>query len=54
MKKKSILIAGVLALGLGVSGGPENVVQGQAEGQGYASFYLVYHSDTRGYYRPCG
>jgi hypothetical protein len=21
---------------------------------GYKSFQLVYHSDTRGYYRPCG
>lgn len=26
-----------------------------AHGQsGYKSFQLVYHSDTRGYYRPCG
>lgn len=26
-----------------------------AESQGtYKSFQLVYHSDTRGYYRPCG
>ena len=24
------------------------------EGRGYKSFQLVYHSDTRGYYRPCG
>ena len=24
------------------------------EGQGFKSFQLVYHSDTRGYYRPCG
>ncbi|MCK5618272.1 MAG: hypothetical protein KAJ17_02675 [Candidatus Krumholzibacteria bacterium] len=22
--------------------------------QGYKSIQLVYHSDTRGYYRPCG
>jgi hypothetical protein len=22
--------------------------------EGYKSFQLVYHSDTRGYYRPCG
>lgn len=22
--------------------------------RGYKSFQLVYHSDTRGYYRPCG
>jgi len=21
---------------------------------GYKSFQLVFHSDTRGYYRPCG
>jgi hypothetical protein len=26
-----------------------------ASGQGgYKSFQLIYHSDTRGYYRPCG
>jgi len=24
------------------------------DGQGFKSFQLVYHSDTRGYYRPCG
>ena len=30
-------------------------VQDWAKGQrGYASIQLVYHSDTRGYYRPCG
>jgi hypothetical protein len=30
-------------------------VLGTAHGQqGYKSFQLVYHSDTRGYYRPCG
>jgi hypothetical protein len=23
-------------------------------GQGFKSFQLVYQSDTRGYYRPCG
>jgi hypothetical protein len=22
--------------------------------EGYKTFQLVYHSDTRGYYRPCG
>jgi hypothetical protein len=29
--------------------------QAAVSGQGgYKSFQLVYHSDTRGYYRPCG
>lgn len=24
------------------------------DGGAYKTFQLVYHSDTRGYYRPCG
>ena len=27
---------------------------GTAGTQEFKSFQLVYHSDTRGYYRPCG
>jgi hypothetical protein len=31
------------------------VLNGPARSQqGYKSFQLVYHSDTRGYYLPCG
>lgn len=48
MKKTSILIAALAAL-LGLAAAERN-----SAGQDYRSLQLVYHSDTRGYIRPCG
>jgi hypothetical protein len=47
MMKRTIAFAAALTLGLLAAG--RDVAQ-----EGYESFELVYHSDTRGYYRPCG
>jgi hypothetical protein len=51
--KKSILVAAAVLVG-SLSAVPGDVANGQMEGSNYKSFQLVYHSDTRGYYRPCG
>jgi hypothetical protein len=41
------IVAGIVLAGLLSPG--RNVAQ-----QDYCTLQLVYHSDTRGYYRPCG
>jgi hypothetical protein len=47
MKPASLIIAGAVCLALAAAD------RGGAGQEGRA-FQLVYHSDTRGYYRPCG
>ncbi len=48
MRKTTIaIVAGVVLAGL--FSADRNVAQ-----QNYQTLQLVYHSDTRGYYRPCG
>jgi hypothetical protein len=46
---KAIVAAAVCALV--VTSAPFELVRGQ---QGYKTVRIVYHSDTRGYYQPCG
>jgi hypothetical protein len=46
-KRTTVIVAGALLLGL------VSATRNAAE-QTPRSFQLIYHSDTRGYYRPCG
>jgi hypothetical protein len=46
-KRTTLIIAGALVLGL--ASATRDVAK-----QSPRSFQLIYHSDTRGYYRPCG
>jgi hypothetical protein len=48
MKKSTTIVAAICAL-VGLMAAESNVAQ-----QEYRSFQLVYHSDNRGYIRPCG
>ena len=49
MRKSLVAAAAVIVLPVIAS------LAGQSDdGQSFQSFQLVYHSDTRGYYRPCG
>ena len=48
MNKTTIaIVTGIVLTGLFSAG--RNVAQ-----ENYKTLQLVYHSDTRGYYRPCG
>jgi hypothetical protein len=52
--KKAITLIGIAVFFAAVFTLPQGTVNGQAGTQNFKSFQLVYHSDTRGYYRPCG
>ena len=52
--KKAITVIGIALFCTAVFAFPRGGVNGQAGTQDFKSFQLVYHSDTRGYYRPCG
>ena len=52
--KKAIALVGTAVFLAAVFVFPRGTVNGQTGTQNFKSIQLVYHSDTRGYYRPCG
>jgi hypothetical protein len=53
-KKTRWAVAGAALLGVLFTGTRPAQTGAAAPAGGTRDFQLVYHSDTRGYYRPCG